>query len=190
MIKHLHLVGLNHKTAPLDLRENYLKKVGDLPQALEKLKALTKECAILSTCNRFEIIYVNDTAVELNDLIEDGQSDLRDHDYHFSDTAAVQHLYEVASSLDSLVVGETEILGQVKSCYEMAESHDCVSTFLHKLFQGALHASKKIHSETALGKGHLSVGSIAVDLCRQVYSHLKEERVLLLGSGDIGRVVL
>ena len=70
MIKDLHLIGLNHKTAPLDLREDYLRQLGELPQALEKLKSKTRECAILSTCNRFEIIYINDSTLELNDLID------------------------------------------------------------------------------------------------------------------------
>jgi len=190
MINNLYLIGLNHKTAPLDLRESYLKHIGDISETLEKLKLLTQECSILSTCNRFEIIYTNHTPLKLIDLAPEHAELIEAHHYQLHGLSAAQHLFEVTASLDSLVIGETEILGQVRKAYELAETKGTVDRFFHSLFQNAIRAAKKIHSETKLGQGHVSVGSVAVDLCRQVYSHLDKENILLLGSGDIGRVVL
>jgi len=205
------VVGLNHKTAPLEVRERIA--IGDVPAALGRLreKFPAAEIVILSTCNRVEL-YVARTvghgpAVE--DLVEFLGSArgvaagvIAGHLYQYEDRAMVEHLFHVASSLDSMVVGETQILAQVKEAYRMAaeagalgiatphaEKAETTSVF-HTLFQRALAAAKGVHEQTQLASGRISIASVAVDLARSVFDRFDDKVVLCIGAGKMSALML
>jgi len=189
------LVGLSHKTAPVELRERlslYGRSAGD---ALHGLRDATQldECAILSTCNRTEVYGL--TREEdwqervLHFLAHQGgvtPGALQDHLYFFEGTPAARHLFRVACGLDSMVVGEGQILAQVKDTLQEAQDAGSSGTVIHSLFQYALRSGKRARTETEIGRGAVSISLAAVQLARQVFERLEQHLVLLIGAGEMG----
>ncbi|HTY84951.1 MAG TPA: glutamyl-tRNA reductase [Silvibacterium sp.] len=189
------LTGLNHKTAPVELRE----RLAIAPETLaEETRALlshpgVREGIILSTCNRVELLVCyEESEPELAGYLNrrftvDAQS-LQPHLYHHRETEAVRHLFRVAASLDSMVVGEPQILGQVKESYTVARSVGAVGGHLERLLQGAFAAAKKVRTETQIGSSSVSIASVAVDLARKIFGSLEGKRVLLVGAGKMSEL--
>lgn len=197
----LVLVGMNWKT-PVGLRERLAFDVASARTALDGLKSTvpTAEYAILSTCNRTEL-YAAETADEvrvtagglaeyLADFHHVPLSEFMLHLYCVENGDAAEHLFKVAAGLDSLVLGESQILGQVKQAYQQAKEATTAGTVLHALFQRALSAAKRVHSETTLTRGHLSIASAAVDYARGVFDRFDDKSILVIGAGKMAELVL
>ncbi len=191
----LIVLGINHKTAPIEIRECLAFKSEDLETALAGAHALpsVKENMILSTCNRVEIYAVSreDQAGigEIKDFLSRFHhlplEKFGDCIYLLTGNEAVRHVFRVASSLDSLVVGEPQILGQIKSAYETAVRCQTSGVILHRLLHGAFHVAKRVRTETGIGNSAVSVSSVAVDLARKIFENLEERTVLLIGAGEM-----
>lgn len=197
---HIVLVGLNHRSAPIELREQLAFQQEQLPEALAKLRRDVglDEVAILSTCNRVEIYAgvpeLNGTISRLQQfLTAHGRLDpahVIDRSYNYTEPQSIRHLFSVASGLDSMVLGEAEVLQQVKRAYELAKSHGATGKVLNVLFQKALHAAKAVRTQTAIGAGSTSVGSVAVELAQKIFGGLASSTVLLIGAGKISELTL
>jgi len=190
------VIGVNHRTAPLEVLE--AMTVGDaaLGKTLHALLSTeyVSEAVVLSTCNRTEVYAVAekfhggyaDVRSVLGELTFLDPEDFADHLYVHHDTAAVAHLFDVVSGLDSAVLGEHEIQGQVKTAWERAAAEQAVGTTLNLLFRHALEAGKRARSETSIGQGTSSVSYAAVALAAQTLGSLQGRRALVLGAGDMG----
>ncbi len=195
---HLLLVGASHRTAPVELRERLDFCSRGIDAAVETLarRGSTDEAAIVSTCNRAELyIACQDPAAAREDLqaffSEFHQLDLdqvRPHLYAHVDQEVARHLFRVASGLDSLVVGEPQILGQVKDAYNVATTAGTTGALLNKLFHWAFAVGKRVRSETALAEGAVSVSFAAVNLARKIFGNLRGRHVLVIGTGEMGRL--
>jgi glutamyl-tRNA reductase len=189
------LTGLNHKTAPVELRERLAiapEQLADETRALLGHAGI-REGMILSTCNRVELLvcYEGDDpalAAYLDRQYGVEAASLEPHLYQYQEEAAVRHLFRVASSLDSMVVGEPQILGQVKESYAAARSVGAVGGNLERLLQAAFSAAKKVRSETQIGASSVSIASVAVDLARKIFGSLEGKRVLLVGAGKMSEL--
>lgn len=182
-------LGFSHRGTPLDVREALARL--SAAKVLSVLRAQGwDEAVVLSTCNRFEVFLCGATRAE--DAVEllQGLSglDLRPHARVLPGREAVSHLFEVASGLDSLIVGETEILGQVKSSYETALAAGTTGKRLNVLFQRALHVGKKVRSETGVSAGQTSVASVAVQLAESIFGGLAGRQALILGAGAMAEL--
>jgi len=204
-VDRLLLLGLNHATAPLGVRE---KLAFDAQRRREALAALRErfpgtEAVLLSTCNRVELYTAGQErgregwearAEEVTKLLGDLRGvtpeEFRGHLYRKADREAVTHLFTVASSLDSMVVGETQILGQVREAYDEAKALSATGPLLNPLFQRAIAVGKVVRTETALGEGRLSVASVAVDFARKVFEHFGDKTVLSIGAGKMSRLAI
>ena len=188
----LLLMGLNHAGAPVEIRERLAAPPSRLPERLATLRAAdgVAEAALLSTCNRFEIYaVVADLMSGQNALVDVlGLCDLHCYLYTASDGAAALHLCRVAAGLDSLVLGEHEILGQVKDALEAALAADAAGPVLSELFRRAIRAGKRVRSETAIGAGLRSLGQVALTLARQHLGDLTDRTALIIGVGRIAKV--
>jgi glutamyl-tRNA reductase len=191
----LFLLGASHQTAPLELREK-LALAGDKLAALHgELQSLAglSEFAVLNTCNRVEIYGVAAQAeavarlqaalCALNQMDATVFEQIR---IELHDRPAIQHLLEVAAGIDSQMVGETEILGQVKDAYAAAQTRGTTGPVLNRVFQKTFQAAKHVRTHTAIGEGQISVASVAVDLAVKIFGDLRRCRVLVLGAGEIG----
>lgn len=184
--------GLNHQTAPLPLREKVVFSTELMPEPLLDLvgQGWVNEAAILSTCNRTEIYCVSNEAVSSSivDWLHRRQrlsaGQLIPHLYFYYDQAAVRHLLRVASGLDSMVLGEPQILGQVKNAFSLAQAAGTLGCELQRLFQYVFSASKKIRTQTAIGVHPVSIGYVAVNLAKQIFADLSKLSVLLIGVGE------
>ncbi len=189
----LLILGLNHRTAPIAVRERFAVGVDRADPILQDLAGLptVREAALLSTCNRTEFICHLDEAdtSTLHQWADRGfaanRGALRQHGYELWGEEAAAHLIRVASGLDSLVLGEPQILGQVKSAYEQASAAGTLGRLLDRLFQQVFAASKSIRSTTAIGKNPVSVPSTAILLARQIFGELQQKTVLLIGAGEM-----
>jgi glutamyl-tRNA reductase len=194
----LLLVGCSHRTAPVAVRERLTvpeTRIG--PALAELLVRFGGEALVLSTCNRMEVYVSPETPTdaaavgtalaEWHGLPADA---IRPHLYERRDAEAVRHLFRVAASLDSLIVGEGQISGQVKRAYELALQAAAAGPLLHGLFQHARVAAKRVRRETGIAHGHASVSSVAVDYVRQVFAHFHDKTVLVIGAGKMGRLTL
>lgn len=195
----LLLVGLNHTTATVGVRERLAFSEAQTATALKQLLAdgCVSEAVILSTCNRVEVAAVPripiPEAVEtivsfLCDFHDLPQGRLRPHLYVHQAEAAVRHVLRVASSLDSMVVGEAQILGQVKRAYAVATAAGAVGRNLHRLFERAFAVAKRVRTETGVGAHAVSLGSVSVDLARKVFDHLTDKVLLLIGAGEMAEL--
>lgn len=194
------VVGTNHTAAPVELRERLAFAREQVPVALAALRSehgLT-EAAILSTCNRVEI-YAQSASSERALQALSGflsrhggfESELlTPHLYRLTEPDSVRHLFRVAGGLDSMVLGEAEILHQVKQAYELAHAAGATGKALNVLFQKALNAGKAVREQTALGRGCLSVGSVSIALAQKIFGSLRSHTVLLVGAGKIGEATL
>lgn len=187
------VVGLSHKTAPVELRERC--RVKSTGEALRELREHAGEAAIVQTCNRFEV-YANGASdpQRLVDWIAAlcgvPREEIAGHCYVRTGRNACKHLFFVASSLDSLVVGETQIRGQVRDAYQAAAEAGAIGPELHGLFQAALRLAKEISERTGVGRGNVSVAGAAADLAEQVFGNLAEARVLVVGAGSTAELVM
>lgn len=191
----LQLLGLNHRTAPVEVRERLAIPERKLPEALEKLIALpgVNEGLILSTCNRVEILArTADGHVELRDFLkqyfEVDPATYQTHLYELRQEDVVRHIFRVASSLDSMVVGEPQILGQVKQAYAAARAAGSVQSYLDLLLTRAFAVAKRVRSETAVGSSSVSVASVAVELAGKIFGSLQGKHVCVVGAGKMSEL--
>jgi glutamyl-tRNA reductase len=195
------LVGLNHRTAPLEVRERVSFTAEQARRASGELRArgLLEETLVLSTCNRSEIYGVApETAHEcapgvssfLSEFHSVGVELLRPSLYHHYDRHAVRHLFRVSGGLDSMMLGEAEILGQIREAYRFAHEQGGTGPVLNRLFQGALEVGKRIRTETELGTRPMSVAAAGVKLAERIFGKLSERTALVLGAGTISEQVL
>ena len=187
------VIGLSHKTAPVELREKL--SLEDPASMLAELKELADEAVVVNTCNRFEVYSYGaaDTDSLLNWIAARAHlspEDLRPNTFLRIGKNACKHLFFVASSLDSLVVGETQIRGQVKKAYQVADEAGAVGPMLHRLCQAALRVAKTIAETTGVGRGNVSVAGAAADLASRVFTELAAARVLVVGAGETAELVV
>ncbi|MCG6926265.1 MAG: glutamyl-tRNA reductase [Acidobacteria bacterium] len=190
------VVGLSHHTAPLEMREALAFPRERMGEALERLREESglAEAMILSTCNRVEIYgRAPESAAEpvaefLAGFHDRRRDELDSHLYRLEGEAAVRHAFRVAASLDSMVLGEPQILGQVKKAYEAAEEAGALGSVLNTLRNRSLAAAKRARTETAIGRNAVSVSHVAVELARKIFGNLRERSVLLVGAGKMSEV--
>ena len=197
---HILLVGLNHRSAPIELRERLAFGREQLRGAFAKLRDELglQEAIILSTCNRVEIYagvhQVDGTLGRLRQFLSDHSrvelADLAERLYSYREPLSIQHLFSVASGLDSMVLGEAEILHQVKDAYERAKDCGATGKVFNVLLQRALNAAKAVRTQTGIGHGCTSVGTVAVELSQKIFGQLSGATVLLVGAGKIGELTL
>ncbi|MGE5361128.1 MAG: glutamyl-tRNA reductase [Bacteroidales bacterium] len=195
---HLLLVGVSHRTAPVDLRERIDFSTRGVESAVASLaeRASNAEAAVLSTCNRAEIyLAAPDPALAREDVLEFFRefhavepAEVTPHLYEREGVEAARHLFRVAAGLDSLVVGEPQILGQVKEAYSVASAQQSVGPLLNKLFHASFVAGKRVRTETSLGEGAVSVSYAAVSLARKIFGALIDRTVLVIGAGEMGKL--
>lgn len=196
----LVLVGLNHRTAGLDLRERAGFQESELPQSLSLLagRPSIQEAAIFSTCNRVEVLANVEDKAEGLESLESFLSEtsrlpaekLSAKLYRYTDSQVVRHVFRVASSLDSMILGEPQILGQMKAFYSVAVDAGTIGTYLNGLLQAAFHAAKRVRSETSIGDYSVSVSSAAVDLARKIFGNLRDRSILIIGAGKMGELAV
>jgi glutamyl-tRNA reductase len=189
------LIGVNHKTAPIELRERIAISRDELADATRALAAQpgVSECMIVSTCNRVEMLAAvespqTDLTTFLNNHFGLDRAVLAPHIYEHRDQEAVRHLFRVAASLDSMVVGEPQILGQVKEAFATARAAGTVSGQLEHLLQSTFAAAKRVRTETAIGSNSVSIASVAVELARKIFGSLQGRTVFLVGAGKMSEL--
>jgi len=191
-------VGLNHRTAPVELRERAAVNEADIPALLQRMVSHKpiREAAVLSTCNRVEFTLVThdpDASIALvHQWFADASgmplAEIIDHLYSHTSEAAVNHLFGVASGLDSLVLGEPQILGQGKSAYEHALTAGTAGHILHRLYQATFQAAKRARTETEIGKQSVNISSCAVELAQRIFGSLSDKTVMLIGAGEMAEL--
>ncbi len=192
----LYLYGLSHKTAPVEVRERLAFNDELCRAALPELNANAgvNEALIISTCNRLELIVESSLDERrTKEIVVDflcrthkiRASEFADYCYQISGAAAVKHLFRVASSLDSMIVGEEQIVGQVRKAYALAAEAHTAGTFLHKLLHHAFRVAKRVRSETRIAKNSVSAASAAVELGKNVFGSLKNKSALVVGAGEM-----
>jgi glutamyl-tRNA reductase len=195
------LVGLNHRTAPVEVRERLSFTTEQARRAADELRSrgLLEETLVLSTCNRSEVYGVppeaaHDCAPGLSSFLSEFHSVrpdvLNGALYHHYDRAAVRHLFRVSAGLDSMLLGEAEILGQVREAYRFAHEQGATGPVLNRLFQGALEVGKRVRTETELGTRPMSVAAAGVKLAERIFGKLAERSALVLGAGTISEQVV
>ncbi|WP_254806876.1 glutamyl-tRNA reductase [Xanthomonas campestris] len=182
----LWVLGLNHQTAPVDLRERAAFAGDALPRALDSLRTLpqVREAALLSTCNRTELYAMADDPQTLVAWLDMHAPGLSGYLYQHRDAEAVRHLFRVATGLDSMVLGEPQILGQVKDAWAVARAHGALGSGLDRLFQQTFSVAKRARTDTRVGANPVSVASTAVRLAQESFARLNESTVLLVGAGE------
>jgi glutamyl-tRNA reductase len=181
----LTLVGTSHKLAPVEVREQVALSVEGAAELARRLAHDGREAVVLSTCNRTELYLVDaDETEAIGELERVGGRALGPYLYRLGDEAAALHLFRVAAGLDSMVPGEGEILGQVRTAYEAG----ACGPVLDRLFRGALHAGRKARAETAIGESPSSVSAAAAALAQQVFGELEGRHVLIVGAGKVGEL--
>ena len=193
----LLVLGLDHRTAPVDLRERFSVERDQLPDALRQLSEYVPQSAILSTCNRTEVYVYDPDDIGLVGRVGDfliGYSgipgpELERHVYQLWETDCVSHLFRVAAGLESMIVGERQILGQVRSAFSAASEGGYTKSPLTRVFHSALRSGRRVHRETSIGQHSRSVSRAAVQMARGLFERLEDRRALVIGAGDAGRMV-
>jgi glutamyl-tRNA reductase len=195
-VMRFQLIGVNHNTAPVEVRERLAIPESRLPEACKKLSEHPgiDEGMILSTCNRVEILAnaKNGAGADLRGFLQnyfkiDG-GELNKHLYEYNEQEAVRHLFRVAASLDSMVVGEPQILGQVKEAYATARAVGAVRAQLDQLVTRAFAVAKRVRTETAVGSSSVSIASVAVELAKKIFGNLQGKHVYLVGAGKMSEL--
>ncbi len=194
----LLVVGLSHKTAPIEVRERLAFPEKKLEEPLLQLKAQSgvRENVLLSTCNRVEIYSNVQEASSGEFLLKEFMasynqihlSEIDDHFYSYREADCVRHTFRVASSLDSMIVGEVQILGQLKDAYAMARRYDCTGPILNQLFERAFFVAKKVRSETGIAENAVSVSYAAVELAKKIFGDLSDKSIMLIGAGEMAEL--
>ena len=196
---HIVVVGLSHKTAPVEIREKLAVPESRLGEALNRLCSYPgiKEGMVLSTCNRVEVYAVVEELEPGYSRIQEFLADahlsvsseqLTPHLYWQTGDRAISHLFRVACSLDSMVVGESQILGQVKDAFEMALSHKTTGLILNKVVKKAITVAKRVRTDTRIAETAVSVSYAAVELAKKIFSDLRDKTVLLVGAGEMAKL--
>ncbi len=189
------VIGLNHKTAPIDIRERLAFQESEIEEALQRIRSIPsiRETMILSTCNRVEI-YATSKEVEkavqelkqfLSEIHQFPLERFERNLYLLIGEEAVRHIFRVASSLDSMVVGEPQILGQIKEAYQRANESKASGVILHRLLHRAFHVAKRVRTETKISSSAVSVSSVAVELAQRIFGTLEDRVVFLIGAGEM-----
>ncbi len=189
------LIGVNHKTTPLHIREKMALSGGyeEPLLGLRKVKNC-KEYYLLSTCNRVELLLVTDSATVEDEVVDHifgsnvPKEQCRDYLYIYYNEEAAHHLFMVAASLDSMIVGESQILGQLKEAYRYAAGLNCTGALLNKLLHKSFSVAKRVRSETGIGSSAVSISYAAVQLAKKIFGNLKEKKVLLIGAGEMAEL--
>lgn len=190
----LVLVGINHRSAPVQVREKCAFRSEDIRGALLRMQARgAKEALILSTCNRVELTAAIENSAHADTLVEGIMTGpggltadaIRPYLYVFEESAAIRHLFRVAASLDSMIVGEPQILGQLKQAYAQARDQGTIGRILDAVLMRAFNVAKRIRSETEIGESAVSVSYAAVELARDIFGSLHRKRVLIVGAGKM-----
>ncbi|MNZ54576.1 Glutamyl-tRNA reductase [compost metagenome] len=195
---HIITVGLNYRTAPVEVREQFAFAERDLPEALSQLietKSIM-ECVIVATCNRTEIYAVVDRHHLCGHYIRSfmerwfklPRQQFTNHLYMYEDEKAIEHLFRVASGLDSMVIGETQILGQVKDAFLLAQQQKTTGTIFNMLFKQAVTMAKRAHTETSIGESAVSVSYAAVELGKRIFGEFYKKTVMVIGAGETGEL--
>jgi len=197
---HIITIGINYKTAPVEVRERVAFEPSELADAMQQLKDEKSilENIIVSTCNRTEVYavvdqlhtgqyYIKRFLLNYFGLQED---ELSPYLTIKTEREAIQHLFYVASGLDSMIIGETQILGQIKDSFQLSQDNNCTGTIFNQLFKQAITFAKKVHSETAIGENAVSVSYAAVELSKKIFSDLNDCHVLIVGAGKMGNLAL
>ncbi len=192
------VIGLNHKTASVEVREKLAFNGPKLEEALVKLKELpeVREAALLSTCNRVEIVTRVDSAPAAAESIKNflsgfhnlSRKDFESSLYTHSDSDAIRHIFRVASSLDSMVVGEPQILGQLKAAFDFALSKKTTSVLLNNLMKKAITTAKRVRTETRIAENAVSISFAAVELAKKIFTELQGKSFMLLGAGEMAEL--
>jgi glutamyl-tRNA reductase len=196
---HLIVVGLSHKTAPVEIRERLAVPESRLGEALTRLCSYpgVKEGILLSTCNRVEVYSVVDDVDTGYGRIQEFLADthlslsseqLTPHLYWHTGDRAIAHLFRVASSLDSMIIGESQILGQLKDAFEVALAHKTTGVIMNKVVKKAISVAKRVRTETKIAEMAVSVSYAAVELAKKIFSNLHEKTVLLVGAGEMAKL--
>ncbi|MGH9627516.1 MAG: glutamyl-tRNA reductase, partial [Bryobacteraceae bacterium] len=194
----LWITGVNHRTAPVDVRERLAFSPGEVPVALSQLRLLPglTEGIILSTCNRVEVAVTADDETDVQDSVEEflaaarhlDRNWIRPYTYGFEGKEAIRHLFRVAASLDSMVVGEPQILGQLKSAFSVAKAEGALNGFLETVLTRAFSVAKRVRTETEIGVSAVSVSYAAVELAREIFGSLSHKKVMLIGAGKMSEL--
>ena len=195
---HVSLVGVNHRTAPVAIREKLAIRSAKLSDSLLLLHRYVSQGIILSTCNRTEVYAVHGDGchaeeASLNFLkayLNIPDADLLQYAYVASGKEAVEHLFRIACGLNSMIVGEYEVLGQVGHALEVAEKAGMVNLPLRHIFQSAIRTGRRVREETGISKNALSISSVAVDLAARVVGDLQSSKILVIGAGEAGGLVV
>src|SRR5512147_1730572 len=196
---HIVVVGLSHKTAPVEIREKLAIPESRLGEALARLCSYSgvKEGMLLSTCNRVEVYAVVEDLEPgyggIQDFLADAHlslssEQLTPHIYWHQGDRAISHLFRVASSLDSMIVGESQILGQIKEAFEVALTHKATGIILNKVMKKAISVAKRVRTETKIAEMAVSVSYATVELAKKIFSDLSEKTVLLVGAGEMAKL--
>ena len=189
-----HVIGVNHNSAPLEVRERLAVPEAQLPDAIRSLvqQPGVDEGMVLSTCNRVEVLTSTKQSADLRAFLGSyfgvSPAALDSHIYEFEQREAVRHVFRVASSLDSMVVGESQILGQVKEAYAVARGLGAVHSALEALLSRAFAVAKRVRTETAIGSSSVSVASVAVQLAEKIFGSLEAKTVYLIGAGKMAEL--
>jgi len=196
-VANLILVGLNHRTAPVEVRERLHISDPRLPELLESMRALPNVdgAALLSTCNRVEAIVSARTEDVIESLVnwladhaDTTRAELENHLYILRYGDVVKHLFRVASGLDSMILGEPQIGGQVRKAFQVAHDSETLDTVLSQLFDNTMRVAKKVRTDTGIGEHAVSIPYAAVELAKKIFGELRGLQVLLLGAGDMGEL--
>lgn len=195
---HIIVVGLNYKTAPVEIRERFTFEESEFAQALKKLRSMKSilECVILSTCNRTEIYVVCDqlhtgrhfTKTFLSEWFALPKEDFTPYLNIQENEHAIEHLFRVTCGLDSMILGETQILGQVRDSFLFAQEEKATGTIFNHLFKQAITLAKRAHSETEINDNPVSVSYAAVELGKQIFGDFKDKHILILGAGKMSEL--
>ncbi|MDY6838032.1 MAG: glutamyl-tRNA reductase [Thermodesulfobacteriota bacterium] len=198
--RHIVVVGLNHKTAPVEVRERLAFSSEDTPHVLESVCQCpsVNEILLFSTCNRVEFLLATQDVAKAVEAVKDFMAEFKktplpsfeESLYVYSGDQAIRHMFRVASSLDSMVVGEPQILGQVKDCYGQACDHRTCGVVLNRLMHRAFSVAKRVRTETGIGDHAVSISYAAVELGRKIFGELEEKAVLLIGAGEMAELAV
>lgn len=189
--------GISHHTAPLKLRESLWFSEDEIRTALPELRSDgIGECVLFSTCNRTEVYAFHEEQLPTIDALKQSlikrksaaELDLSKHLFGLTDHSAAEHLFRVASGIDSMIIGDVQILSQVKSGFGLAKEAGTAGFFMHKLFEHAFHVGKRARGETHISEGAISVGYAAVELAQRIFDNLKEKCALVVGAGDTAQL--
>lgn len=195
------MLSISHRTASVDLRERIAIAGDKLEAALDSLRRLypQSEAVVLSTCNRTELYVARPAheppAFEHLDAFLAEFCQIETHHVtaaaiHREQDQAVTHLFRVATGLESMVIGEPQILGQVKQAYELSQKREAVGPVLHRVFQQAISVAKQVRSESGIGEGRVSIGSVAVDFASQIFEHFEDKTMVAIGAGEMAKITL